>query len=184
MDLARDLIWDNWFNDVGVQNDSPQDVPLWHVKYLELKATKTLQAHEKEYLSCKEFKLGSLAHNKSYHQTKLLWPIYRAGQTSNWNLLLLLSFSDLPPLWSPRAASPVCSPGAVCPSFSLSVFESLTFRDSDSLLQAEFPYRSVCICDWIWPFSLANLPLLYLTIRPARRSLRVEKSFFLLCNEI
>lgn len=31
----------------GVLNESPQDVPLWHVDYLEQKAIETLQAQEK-----------------------------------------------------------------------------------------------------------------------------------------
>lgn len=32
---------------VGVQNESPQDVPLWHVNYFELQATDNLKVQEK-----------------------------------------------------------------------------------------------------------------------------------------
>lgn len=34
-------------NIVGVQNTSPQDMPLWYVDYFELKAAEALQAQEK-----------------------------------------------------------------------------------------------------------------------------------------
>lgn len=32
---------------LGVQNRTPQNVPVWHVNYFDLKAVKTLQAHKK-----------------------------------------------------------------------------------------------------------------------------------------
>lgn len=37
----------------GDQNKSPQDEPYWHGNYFKTKATKTLWAHEKFYLSLK-----------------------------------------------------------------------------------------------------------------------------------
>lgn len=52
---------------IGIQNKSPQDVPLWDVDYVGLKATKTLQAQEQvlpllNYLE-KNLIMG-LAHSK------------------------------------------------------------------------------------------------------------------------
>lgn len=48
---------------VGVQNESPQDMPLWYEDYFELKALETLWAQEKlcPYNYLEEFELG--AHN-------------------------------------------------------------------------------------------------------------------------
>lgn len=43
-------------------------MPRWHMDYFNLKAMETLQAREKFYLSLKESKFGSFAHNKSYYQ--------------------------------------------------------------------------------------------------------------------
>lgn len=63
---------------------------LCHVNYFELKAIETLQAHEK-VLFLKEFNLRALPIIRVISRNKILWPICRAGQTSNyWASVLLI----------------------------------------------------------------------------------------------
>ena len=54
----------------SVQNKSPQNVPLWHVDFFELKAVETMRGQKKlfYFLNLEEYKLGGLLQNKSYYQ--------------------------------------------------------------------------------------------------------------------
>lgn len=81
----------------GVQNRLPQDMLFWHVIYFELRQLRSWSLRRNvspKYLE--QPKCWALPHNKSYHcksyhQKQLLWPIYRAGQTSNyWTSVLLI----------------------------------------------------------------------------------------------
>ena len=84
-----------------------QDVPLWHKDYIELKTILFLQAQEKLYLSVKEFKWRALPVIRIIARYKFLWPIYRAGQTSNYwvSALLIILWITLFPGWSLRPLS-------------------------------------------------------------------------------
>lgn len=68
----------------GVQKRFPQDAPLWHVDYFELKSIETLRAQDMLLPSLKELKLRALPVISVIIRKKFLCPICTAERTSNY----------------------------------------------------------------------------------------------------
>lgn len=128
-------------------------------------------------LSIKEFKLGGLFIIRVITINTFLWPIYKAGQPSHYEIsaLLVLGMTFLSE--APRDLALSLAQSVICTFYFLSVFEPHMYVQAVTLLCTwGFP----CICNWIWLFSLVNLSHLNLITDQLKEPTTIQSSFFLL----
>ena len=80
-----------FYEGVGVQNRFPQNVPLWHVNYFDLKANQDLVGSREMFTSPLKIKIRGLAHSKPQPETMFRDLSRGQGKHLITEYLLLLS---------------------------------------------------------------------------------------------
>lgn len=159
----------------GVQNRPPEDVPLWHLNYFELKAVKTPQARKKRFSLPKESILRALRILELSPEITL-WSMHRTDKHLTTQQLLLLCSNDwLFPLWSPRLFTASLAQNVTYISFYLFVSDPHVCGGSLTISCAWGSHTYVC--NWIWLFSLVKVLHVNVISRPARRTWKGKRKF-------